>query len=206
MLTVLAVVLLSIVALLAIPVAVAFRASWPETSQNDVRLRWAFGLINIRIPASQRKSRPNKAKKPRKKPRHSQRSVQRRRNAVVSVARQKQVRRRLTRFASDLWRAIGREDVRLRVCIGLGDPADTGQLWAIMGPVAGILANVQGASIAMQPDFVDATFELDGSGSIQIIPLQLIFLTVALLLSPLVWRAIGQVRTQVNVDEEIAQP
>jgi hypothetical protein len=41
---------------------------------------------------------------------------------------------------------------------------------------------------------MDATFELDGSGSIRIIPLQLIVLTLALLLSPPVWQGIRQMR------------
>ncbi len=194
MLTALAVVLLSIVALLAIPVAVAFKVSWPETSQNGVRLRWAFGLVDVRISAPRPEPHSKRATKSSRKRQRSKRSTQRRQNAI-SVVRQTQVRQRMTRFAGDVWRAVRKEDVRLRVCVGLGDPADTGQLWAIAGPVAGMLANVERASITLEPDFVDATFELEGSGSIQVIPLQLIYLTLTVLLSPAAWRAIGQMRT-----------
>jgi len=191
MLTVLAVLLLSMVVLLALPVAADFKVSWPETSQNGVRLRWAFGLVDFRLSTPRSKSRSKQAKKPSKKRRHSKRSTQKRQQAV-SVVRQREVRQRMTRFAADVWRAVRKEDVRLWVCLGLGDPADTGQLWAVVGPVAGLLSNVEGASITIEPDFTNANLELDGSGSIQVIPLQLTYLVLALLLSPTAWRAMRQ--------------
>ena len=122
-----------------------------------------------------------------------ERSFRKKQN-VFAVVRQKPFRRRIIRFISDLWHAVHKKNVSLRVRVGLGDPADTGQLWAIVGPVAGILANIQEASIKIEPEFFDTTFELDSSGSIRLIPLQMIYLTVALLLSPPVWQGIRQMR------------
>lgn len=78
--------------------------------------------------------------------------------------------------------------------IGLGDPADTGQLWALMGPVAGVLANCKGASFEIEPEFYEETFELDSSGRIEFVPLQILYLTIAMLLSPPVWRGIKEMR------------
>jgi Protein of unknown function (DUF2953) len=98
------------------------------------------------------------------------------------------------RFVRDLWHVVHKKDVVLRVRIGLGDPADTGQLWAIVGPVAGVLANIQEALIDIEPEFRDATFELDSSGTLRVIPLQVLYMTVALLLSPPVWQGIRQMR------------
>ena len=100
----------------------------------------------------------------------------------------------MIRFIHELWHAIQKRDVSLRIRIGLDDPADTGQLWAILGPVAGMLANVRQASIEIEPEFSVSTFELDSSGTIRIIPLQLLYLILALLLSPAVWRGIRQMR------------
>jgi len=98
--------------------------------------------------------------------------------------------RRMLRFISDLWRSVRKEDVQLNVRLGLGDPADTGQLWAVVGPIAGILADVEGAAIAIVPDFVDATVELDSRGSIRLTPLHILSLAAALLFSPPVWRGL----------------
>ncbi len=98
------------------------------------------------------------------------------------------------RFVADLWRAIRKQDVNLRIRLGLGDPADTGRLWAVVGPVAGLLANVEEASVEIEPDFMDAVFELESSGEIRLIPLQILYLVVALLLSPPVWLGVKRMR------------
>ncbi len=84
----------------------------------------------------------------------------------------------------------------MRIRIGLGDPADTGQLWSIVGPVAGILANSKEVVLEIEPEFFDATFELDGSGNIGIVPLQLIYLIFGVLLSPSVWQGVKQMRKE----------
>ena len=110
--------------------------------------------------------------------------------SIFRALRQTAFRRRIILFIHDLWHAVHKRDISLRLRVGLGDPADTGQLWAMLGPVAGMLADTQAASIEIEPEFFDATLELDSSGDIRFIPLQMIYLTVGLLLSPPVWRGI----------------
>ncbi|MDH3560532.1 MAG: DUF2953 domain-containing protein, partial [Gammaproteobacteria bacterium] len=108
--------------------------------------------------------------------------------------RQKSFRRRVTRFIRDVWHAIHKRDVRLNVRIGLGDPADTGQLWAVVGPVAGILSTAREATVGIVPDFVEETFELDSRGNLRLIPLQMLYLAAGLLLSPSIWQGLKQMR------------
>lgn len=185
--------LILLFALLAIPVTFTFHVSWQQVLQNDIRLKWAFGLVRIRIaPYRSRESSPE-AEKAEQKIGRTGRAPRKKRNVFV-VVRQKRFRRRIIRFGSDLWHAVHKENVILRIRIGLGDPADTGQLWTVLGPMTGILAGVQGASIRIEPEFFDTTLELDSSGSIRIVPLQMLYLAVALLLSPPVWRGIRQMR------------
>lgn len=193
MLTGVLLVLLLLFALLAIPVTLTFHVSWQQVFQNDIRLKWAFGLVRVRIPSYRSKAPSREGEEPKKKIGRFERSSRKGQN-VFSAFRQKKFRRRVIRFVSDLCHAVYKENVSLRVRVGLGDPADTGQLWAILGPAAGILANVQEASIEIEPEFFETTLELDSSGSIRLIPLQMIYLTVALLLSPPVWRGIKQMR------------
>jgi len=194
MLTGVLVILLFLIALLAIPVTLTFRMSRPRVFRDDTLLEWAFGLVRVRIPVSEPKVPSSGGDKSKRKTDRSRRSSGKRTNAFAAI-RLKPFRRRIIRFVSDLWRAVQKKDISLRVRVGLGDPADTGQLWAIVGPIAGLLASVQGAVIAIEPDFYDSTFELNSAGSIRLIPLQLIYLTIALLLSPQVWQGIVRMRT-----------
>ena len=185
--------LLLIIALLAVPVTLTFQMSWQQQLQGDMTLHWLFGLVRIRLPSFKPKPPVPEGKERTQKPDHADRSPRNRQN-VFAVVRQKSFRRRIVRFIRDFWRAIRKRDVSLHIRIGLGDPADTGQLWAVVGPVAGILSNAKEASIEIVPEFFDETFELDSSGNIRLIPLQLIYLTVGLLLSPPVWQGIKQMR------------
>jgi len=193
MLTGVAAFLVLLIALLAIPVTLEFRVSWQETLEDDIRLQWAFGLVRVRIPALQSKPSLRGGAESQRSLARSERPSPKKPRAL-RVLWQKRFRRRIIRFVGDLWHALYKKNIRLRVRIGLGDPAETGQLWALVGPVAGMLATIQGASIAIEPEFLDATFELDTSGSIRLIPLQMIYLTVALLLSPPVLQGIWRVR------------
>lgn len=193
MLTGVVVFLLLLIALLAIPITVTFQLSWRQVFQNDIKLQWAFGLVRVRIRPRQPKLPSPKGEEPEQRIGRIERTLLKKQN-VFAVVRQKKIRRRIIRFINDMWHAVRKKNLSLRVRVGLGDPADTGQFWTLLGPVAGILSSVQEASIIIEPEFIDMTFELDSSGSIRVIPLQMIYLTVALLLSPLIWQGIKQMR------------
>jgi hypothetical protein len=188
-------VLLFVIALLAIPITFRFELCSDESRRNEFSLRWAFGLVRVRIPiektekSSVDETAPKKERKPRKR-----RSSRWRANPFP-VLTFKRFRRRIIRFVRDIWRAIHKDDISVRVRLGLGDPAETGQLWAVVGPIAGILAAIQQASISIEPVFVETIFELEASGRIRFIPLQLLYLIAALFLSPAVWRAMRQMRS-----------
>lgn len=185
--------LLMLVALLAIPLTLTFRVSWQQEFRNDIRLHWAFGLVRVRLsppqtgaPAPEGEGREQKIKPAGRSPGKQLH--------VLAAIRQRRFRRRIARYIGAMWRAVHKKDVSLRVRVGLGDPADTGQLWAIVGPVAGLLASVREASISIEPEFIDTTLELDSRGSLRIVPLQMIYLSAALFLSPSFWQGIRRMR------------
>jgi hypothetical protein len=70
--------------------------------------------------------------------------------------------------------------------LGLTDPADTGLLWGIMGPISGILYGLTDKDLVIEPDFLETAFELQTEGKITIIPLEIIFISLGFLLSPTV--------------------
>ena len=193
MLTGVLVFVLFLIAVLAIPVTLTYQLSWPQDSQQDTLLEWAFGLVKVRIPVSEPKALSSAGNESKRKTHRSRDSYGKRTNVLAAI-RSKPFRQRIVRFIGDMWQAIHKKNVSLRVRVGLGDPADTGQLWAIVGPIAALLATVQGAAIAIVPEFSDSTFELNTAGSIRVIPLQLILVTIALLLSPPIWQGIVQMQ------------
>jgi hypothetical protein len=179
--------LLVLIALLAVPVTLTYQLSWRQEFEGSFHLRWLFGLVRIELPMSQSKTHATPQSKIKQQ---THKKAPGKKSSPMAAIWQKSFRRRIIRFIRDVWRATHKQDLRLRVRIGLGDPADTGQLWAVVGPVSGVLATVQEASIELEPEFIDTVFELDSSGNVRLIPLQMIYLTFALLLSPSIWRGI----------------
>lgn len=197
MLTGVAVLLLLLVALLAIPVALTYQLSWRQGFQGDIELQWAFGLVRTRLYPSQSESTHLEeeldGEEQAKKFEQQERSP-RKNGSIFKAIGQKSFRRRVLRFLGDLWHALRKKGLTLRMRIGLGDPADTGQLWSVVGPVTGILSNMDELVLEVEPEFIESTFEVESSGNISFIPLQIIYLTIVMLLSPAIWHGIRQMR------------
>ena len=191
MLTAALIVLLVLLALLAVPVTLTYRFSWQRELQGRFMLQWLFGLVRVQLsPRGLRtpeKKQIEEASGPKTKPARKEFNP-------LAALRLKPFRQRILRFARDLWHAFRKRDLRLRIRAGLGDPADTGQLWALCGPLSGWLASIDDASIELEPEFIDAVFELDSSGKISVIPLQLLYLVLGLLCSPPFWRGMRRMR------------
>ena len=176
--------LLLLVALLAIPVGVTFLVSRGETFERTIELTWMYGLIRVSIPSPKPRTISTEKAAGRDSPRQR---PDRKGQSAFALLRQDALRHRLFEFAGKLWDALRKDDLRLHIRLGLDDPADTGQLWALIGPVSAMLHNVQGASIKIEPTFEGPSFELHSSGTLHVVPLRLLCLTIGLLLSPPVW-------------------
>lgn len=187
------IVVLVLIALLAVPVTVDYRLDWQQKFQGEASLQWLFGLVRLRLVPS-RKRKPAAGKKRAKAEAAAKPKAPRRKPDLLAALRQKAFRRRMLRFVRALWRAFRKRDLQLHIRVGLGDPADTGQLWALFGPLSGLLSNLEDAAIELEPDFVDAVFELDSRGKVSVIPLQLLYLVLGLLLSPPFWRGMRRMR------------
>ena len=181
--------LITLTALLAIPLSVSFKLSWRQALISQITVSWLYGLIRLHFSPSEKHppykniatwSRRSEGNKP-----HSDNKA-----TLITRLQKKALRRRILRYMQDCWQAIRKDNFTIHGRVGLGDPADTGQLWAVMGPVTAILQNLESASIRIEPDFIDSTIEFDSSGDIRLMPLQLLYLTIGLFLSPAIWREI----------------
>ena len=183
-----------VVVLLAVPVTLTYQLSFRQTISADLRLIWAFGLVRADISPDREESKSDKPEDAHPKPGRRDRAPGKNRTDFLAAIRQPSFRRRILRFISDVWGAIHKKNVQLLVRIGLGDPADTGQLWGAFGPLSGMLARVRDIRITIVPDFLDSTFEVDSSGTIRVIPLQFVILALGLLFSPSIWRGVMLMR------------
>ena len=184
MLTGLLVVLFCILALLAVPLGIRFGLKWPDSAANHVEVEWAFGLVRSSVPlGEEREASPGSKDEWTDGSNDESSSLD-----FVAAIRKRRFRQRLYAVVGKLWRAVEKRDVRLRACIGLGDPADTGQLWAVLGPLSAVFASVRSARLSIEPDFVDEALVLEGSGHVRLVPLQIIAIAAGLLASPGFWR------------------
>ena len=156
--------------LLAVPVSVEFRVEGILPFRGRVGVRWLFGLVRVRLPL--RRAVPADRPEDRGRGRN-----------VLAALRQAGFRRRVHRLAGDLIRAIHVHRLRILVRLGLGDPADTGRLWAVVGPV-NALAQWRGADIRIEPDFLEPALDFQADGTVEIVPLRFLLLAVGFAISP----------------------
>lgn len=181
-------ILLGILALLLIPVEVGFEFARTDVIRMKLLIRCLFGLIRARV---------NLPRPAGTKPDADKRAQQGKKGAprqMLRLFRQTAFRRRLYRFARDLIRAIRVKRLDARVRLGLDDPAETGRLWALIGPLNTIVQR-RDIDIRVEPDFVEPAFELEARGRIILIPLQFAMLAVIFALSPSALRAYRQLRS-----------
>ena len=180
--------------LLAIPIVLTFRfentaiGDW-KALKGQVTIRWMLGLVRVRIPV------PGNTR-----PHHSGNKIQAAKKSgkfrapdvpgnFVAVFRQVEFRQRVYRLVKDLIRAAGLRQLRLRMRMGLGDPSETGFLWAFVGPLNALAQNLRNADVRLEPDFMDAVFEFHARGQARVLPLQLVGIAIGFALSPTSIRA-----------------
>lgn len=177
----------SLILLLAIPLDLTFQANRRDTLDGRIRLSWAFGMIR----AQYRVGAP--------KHRHEPRDIlpEATDNTGTDVIRaifRPSLRRQLKVLLIDLWHAIKKRDIKIHLRIGLGDPADTGILWTVVGPLTAVGSNCGDLVLAVEPAFDDSVLQFEGSGSVRVVPLQVACIVLRFLMSPMMWKEISAMR------------
>jgi len=190
-LTAVAILSLLVLAVLAAPLAVAFSVDRARDPWGQLGIRWLFGLVRFRTglpPAgSTRASRVKKKPAGAGKKRRFAGGAR----GVARLLGDSSLRRRVARLAAGLLRAVQVRDLFLRLRVGLGDPADTGRLWAVLGPAAAIAGGLRGADVRVEPAFTEQALDVEGRGALRVVPLRVIALGIAFMLSPATLRAVS---------------
>lgn len=178
------VLLLLAVALLAAPLQMTFHVRGIEALEGRITVRGLFGLlrVNAEVPGA-----PGPGAKIRRRT-QAPRPARGRLNPLPALS-DAAFRRRCLRFAGDVLGALHLHRLRLQLRLGLGDPADTGRLWAWVGPLGAVADGWRGAEVRIQPDFTDAVIDFDLSGRMRLIPLQLMAIMIGFAVAPVSIRA-----------------
>lgn len=174
--------------LLAIPISLSLSINKKQQIEGYANVTGLFGLLKFKTCF------PGKSKTKNNTFIQTQntlkRKTYRRKNKQsYSLFTKPEFHRHIIKFVKRLLIATHANNLYLSCRIGLSDPADTGQLWAIMGPLSGLLKNLSSITIELEPEFVNQGVEIESYGNFYLIPLQLIALVLAFIFSPTTLRA-----------------
>lgn len=186
--------ILLLIGLLAIPVELVFSIEHSARWRARIAVRGLFGLVRVRRTSGPRRRARETIRPARKK---VSRHLRRPRTGLLSaLVDDPSLRRRALRLLRDLIQAITVSGLRLRARLGLDDPADTGRLWGYLGAIRFALGGGPRLDVAVEPDFDQAVFALQGAGSVRFVPLRIIALCLGFVLSPITLRALWQRRAR----------
>jgi Protein of unknown function (DUF2953) len=154
-----------------IPLEVTFRIQMAGRPEVEVRVLWGFGLVRKELATKkkppEKQSRANAKPKPRKR--------EGRTDTMLQILRSKGMLSQLQRMVIDTLRCLRLKELNADIRIGLDDPADTGLLFALIGPAAVFVRSIWHHQIRFMPSFEDeATLEGHAHGTVTVQPIRLI--------------------------------
>lgn len=179
--------LIGVLALATVPVEVACRVEIRQ-GQRDARgtLYWMLGLVQVPLGSRSAHGRASQARKKMARRRHKRGAGMR---GMMAAFRVEGFSWRLLMLIQNLLRRIEVRELSLEAHLGLDDPADTGRLWAVIGPVAATMIPAE-AHIVVVPQFTGRVFAVDGRTRIRVIPVRLLSMIFVFILTPSTLRAL----------------
>ena len=166
---------------LCMPLDMVLHADVYGKPKFRLRFSWFFGLVNKEVTRQEKEVKGKR--KPGKRNRKS--------SHVFKILRVKGLLRQFKNLIKDILSCfkIGNLEVNFR--LGLGDPADTGLLFALITPATLLLSSSFPHQIRIEPSFADeAVFEGYSHGKVRLRPIQLIPPLLKFVFSPATLRTV----------------
>ena len=175
---------LLIVFALCIPLNLTVHADVHGRPRFRLRFSWLFGMVSGEISREKEKpAREERVTKGRKK-----RWPPDIRN-IFSLLKSRGAWPWLKRLLKDIFACFRLSDLVADFRVGLGDPADTGLLFACLGPATAFLGSSRWHRIRLEPSFGgEAIFEGFSQGRARLQPIQLVPVLLKSALSPTAFR------------------
>ena len=172
-----------IIAVLCVPFDMVLHLNVGAKPRFQTKLSWFFGLVTKEIGKEKKRKVTEGKRKTRKK-----REIFR---DIFKIMRTRGLVKRFKTLIADALRQLKVKDVTADFRVGLGDPADTGLLFAFIGPATVLLNRSFPGHIRVQPSFKDrAVFETYSHGTVRLRPIQLAMPVFRFIFSPATARTI----------------
>jgi len=169
--------------ILSVPLDLAFRADIDGRTRYNLKLVWLFGLVKRELGRRRRKAKPPKAKRKRQGA-----------GIALGVLRTQGLIRQVRTLVADVFKSLSIRQLNADFRIGLGNPADTGLLFAFIGPAFVFINPPSRCRINLEPSFADeAVLEGQSQAVVRLLPIRLLIPGLRFFLSLPVLRAIKKV-------------
>jgi hypothetical protein len=146
-----------------------------------MRLKWLFGLVDTDI---KRKKKTEKEREKRKERKPKSRGRQVNPKLILKLLRTRGLIPRVWKLITDLLRLLKPRDFKADIKVGLDDPADTGVLFAIIGPPLLFIDPAITNRISIQPSFAEsAVFEGYMHAVVRFLPIQIVLAVIGFIFS-----------------------
>lgn len=147
----------------------------PRPSSNRARLTWAWGAVAIDLTDGRRAGRSKpQPRRPLRLPPWS------RLGALVQPA---------WLLVRRVARGLKTRNLEIHGEVDLDDPAETGALWVMLGPLADWLATQLDAIVEIVPRFDGGRSWVRASGQFRLVPVRILGPLLAFASTPALWRA-----------------
>jgi hypothetical protein len=147
---------------LCVPVDAVFSLDTSATPKLRTRALWLFGLVSKEV--GKRKAKPVEKRRKRKRP-----SIK----TILEILRTEGLLSQFYRLLRRVLRRLRIRKLEVNLKVGLDDPADTGLLFALIGPASLLLNYPFPNQTKVEPSFDEAVLEGYLIGVIRVWPIQL---------------------------------
>lgn len=160
-----------IILILCVPLDVLLHIDVYGKPKFSMRLEWLFGLVSKEV--RKRKKKPEEKKKAVKgKPKFIR--WQKKAQDIFEILQTKGLLSQLKRLLRDILSRLRIRKLEANFRVGLDNPADTGLLFAFIGPATVFLNYSFPYRIRVQPSYDKAVFEGYLHGTVRLRPIQLV--------------------------------
>jgi len=132
--------------ILSVPLDLAFHLDVHGRTRSSLKLVWLFGLLSKEL-GRRKKAKPKKAKPKKAKEKKKGAGI------AIKILRTKGSLKQIKVLVTDVFNSLSIRQLRANFRIGLDNPADTGLLFAVIGPTFVFFSSSDRYSINIRPSF-----------------------------------------------------
>lgn len=161
--------------LLAVPIDLEYQFDNQLEKKSNTRIIWLFGLVNIELKKHKRDIELKKSKIPKaKKKRKTTANVKTNIRLFLAVIKSEGFLKRILKLFREMLTVSEIKRLQARLGFGLGDPAETGQLYGMVSPMFTFMYAMPGVNFVVIPIFDRTIFQAEISATLRIVPLRFI--------------------------------